>query len=45
MTNADKIVGPERRVSRAEVVLEMKVMKSGKAAGLTEVSIEVIKAS
>ena len=42
---ADLVEGPVEKVSREEVVKAMKEMKRGKAAGPSEVSVELIEAS
>ena len=42
---ADLVEGPVERVRREEVVKAMEKMKAGKAAGLFEVSVEMIAAS
>ena len=44
-TEADVVEGPVERVSREEVVKAMEEMKTGKAAGPSEVGIEMIAAS
>ena len=42
---ADLVEGPAERVSREEVVKALGKMKAGKAAGPSEVSVEMIAAS
>ena len=41
----EMVEGPVERVSREEVVKEIREMKAGKAAGPLEVSVEMIAAS
>ena len=45
MTEVDVVKGPIEKVAREEVVQAMVKMKSGKAAGPSEVSVEMIAAS
>ena len=45
VTDAAMLEGPVERVSREEVVKAMRGMKTGKATGLSEVSVEMITAS
>ena len=42
---ADLVEGPVERVSREEVVKALGKMKAGKAAGPSEVSVEMLAAS
>ena len=42
---ADLVKGPVKRVSREEVVKAMREMKVEKAAGTSEVSVEIVAAS
>ena len=44
-TEAEMVEGPVERVSRDEVVEAIRKMKVGKAAGFSEVSVEMISAS
>ena len=45
VTDADMVEGPIERITPAEVLKAIKVMKTGRAAGLSEVNIEMINAS
>ena len=45
MVETDVIEGPVERVTRKEIIEAMQKMKSGKAAGLSEVNVEMIRAS
>ena len=45
MVETDVVVGPVEKVARNEIVEAMQKMKSGKATGPLEVSVEMIAAS
>ena len=45
MVETDVVKGPVEKVARNEIVEAMQRMKSGKATGLSEVSVEMIVAS
>ena len=45
VVNADMVEGPVERVSHAEIINAIKTMKTGKAAGPSEVNFEMIAAS
>ena len=45
MVETDVVEGPVEKVARNEIVEAMKKMKSGKAAGTSEISVEMIVAS
>ena len=45
MTETDVVEGPVKKVACNEIVKAMQMMKSGKATGQSEVSVEMIVAS
>ena len=45
VTNADMVEGPVHRISHAEIINAIKAMKIGKAAGPSEVNVEITATS